>query len=148
MSILTDVAEGKITFSQGIAQAIAWGQKLTASNPALAAIVNTTISAVKQGASDAVGAVDTVIGAAMLPAAKAVETALDSALATVTKGASIPFNGFVNDGIDQMAASIKAEADAWALKTKAGLVPTAAAVGQGQGGQAIAPAAGQGQPGA
>ena len=55
------------------------------------------------------------------------EAALDTALAAVTKGASIPFNGFVNDGIDQMAAAIKAEADAWALKAKAALAAPASA---------------------
>lgn len=136
MSLLTDLAQGKITFSQFAVQAEAWAQKLTASNPALASIAAAGLSAVKQGASNAVGAIDTVVGAATIPAAQAVEAALDGALASISKGASIPFNGFVNDGIDQMAAATKSAVDAWALKTKASLAaPPAQVIAQpGAGG--------------
>lgn len=125
MSILTDLIEKKITFSQAASQALSWGQNLIAHDPALTAMAGAVTSDIKQAASNAVVLADTYVGAAILPAAKGVEVALDAALASVTKGASIPFNGFVNDGIDQMAAAIKAEADAWALKAKASLAAPA-----------------------
>ena len=125
MSILTDLAEGKITFPTAATEAESWASKLITSDPTLSTAASGVLSDVKQAASDAVGMADTAIGTAILPAAKGVEVALDAALATVTKGVSIPFNGFVNDGIDQMAAAIKAEADAWALKAKAALAAPA-----------------------
>ena len=119
MSDLTDLAEGKITFGQFVAKATAWTQALIAHDPALTQASAAVLSDVKQAASDAVGMADTYVGAAIMPAAAGVEVALDAALATLTKGASIPFNGFVNDGIDKMAAAVKSEADTWALKAKA-----------------------------
>ena len=121
MSILTDLFEKKITFSQAAAETVGWGEKIIASDATLTAAVGTVVSDAKQAASNAVTMADTAVGAAILPAAKGVEVALDAALATVTKGVSTPFNGFINDGIDTMANAIKAEADAWALKAKAAL---------------------------
>ncbi len=124
MSDLTDLAEGKITFGQFVAKATAWTQALIAHDPALTQASAAVLSDVKQAASDAVGMADTYVGAAIMPAAAGVEVALDAALATLTKGASIPFNGFVNDGIDKMAAAVKSEADTWALKAKAEIAGT------------------------
>lgn len=127
MSILTDALEGKITFNQAATEAEQWAQKLISHDPTLTAAAGTILTDVKQAASTAVGLVDTYVGTAVLPAAKGVEVALDAALAEISKGVSIPFNGFVNDGIDTMANAIVAEAHAWALRTKAQLAPTAAA---------------------
>jgi hypothetical protein len=130
MSILTDLLEKKITFSQAASQSLAWAEKLISSDPHLTNAANAVVSDVKQAASTAVVMADSYVGAAILPAAKGVEVALDAALASVTKGASIPFNGFVNDGIDLMAAAIQAEAAAWALKAKAALAqPSSASAG-------------------
>src|ERR1700751_1773370 len=116
MSILTDLIEGKITFQTAVQEAGQWAAKLVAADPILTTAAGNVLSDVKQAASNAVVLADSAIGASILPASKALEVALDAALNSITKGASIPFNGFVNDGIDQMAAAIKAEADAWALK--------------------------------
>lgn len=127
MSILTDLIEGKITLGQAGAEVVQWGENLISHDQTLTTATAAVVSDVKQAASVAVAMADTAIGAAILPAAQGVEMALESALATITKGASIPFNGFVSDGIDQMASAIKAEADAWALKAKAALAPPAAA---------------------
>lgn len=126
MSILTDLLSKKITFAQAATEAGAWASSLVAKDPILTAAAGAILSDVKQAASNAVMAADTMVGAAILPAAQGVEVALDGALASLTKGASIPFNGFINDGIDQMANAIKAEADAWALKAKAALAAPAA----------------------
>lgn len=125
MSILSELLERKITFSQAASQAAQWASNLIAHDPILSNAAGTVLTDVKQAASNAIDMADTAIGVAILPAAKGVEASLDAALASITKGASIPFNGFVNDGIDKMAAAIKAEADAWALKAKAALATPA-----------------------
>jgi hypothetical protein len=126
MSILTDLLKGKITFGQAASEAEQWASHIVSADPTLATAAGAILSDVKQAASNAVSMADGAVGAAVGPLAATIETGLDAALATVTKGESIPFNGFVNDGIDQMAAAIKAEADAWSLKAKAALATPAA----------------------
>lgn len=121
MSILTDVLSGKITFSQAAAEAAAWAQKIVACDPTLTATAGAVLSDVKQAASNAVDMADTWVGQHVAPMTAAIETAADAALAAATGGKSIPFNGFVNDGIDRMVQAGKAELDAWALKAKATL---------------------------
>jgi hypothetical protein len=125
MSILTDLFEKKITFAQAAQEAAKWASNLINHDPALSNAASAVLSDVKQAASNAVEMADTALGVAIIPAAKAAEVALDAALASVTKGASVAFNPFVNDGIDRMAAAVKAEADAWALKAKAALAAPA-----------------------
>ena len=121
MSIVSDLLAHKITFAQAASEAVQWGEQIISHDPTLTNDVAVAVSAVKQGASDAVSAADTALGVAVGPAVAAAETALDAALASVTHGASVVLNPFVNDGIDAMAAHIKAAADAWALKAKASL---------------------------
>lgn len=125
MSILTDLFEHKITFSQAAQEAAQWASSLINHDPILSSTASAVLADVKQGASNAVDMADTALGVAIVPAAKVVEGALDAALASVTKGASVAFNPFVNDGVDRMAAAIKAEADAWALRVKAQLAAPA-----------------------
>lgn len=123
MSILSDLLNKKITFSQAAAQAAAWASTLIAHDPVLSTTASAVLSDVKQGASNAVEMADTALGAIIGPATLATETALEAALAAATKGASVPFNPLISDGIDRIASAVKAEADAWALRTKASLVP-------------------------
>lgn len=125
MSILTELFEGKITFGQASEKATGWAQALTSKDPALAAAVGASLSIIKQGASNAIMLADTELGQYIHPAAVAVETALDAALAGATRGASLPFNPIVNSSIDQMAATVKAAADAWALQAKSNLTGAA-----------------------
>lgn len=125
MSILTDLLAKKITFAQAVAEAAGWAQKLVASDPTLTAAAGAVLSDVKQAASNAVDMADTWIGQHVGPMTLAIETAADSALAAATGGKSVPFNGFVNDGIDRMVQAGKAELDAWALKAKASLATPA-----------------------
>jgi hypothetical protein len=123
MSILSDLLNKKITFQQAVTEATSWATTLTSHDATLTADVGTALSGVKQAASDAITLGDTLVGQAIGPATVATETALDAALAGLTKGASVPFNPFVNDGIDAMANAVKNAADAWALQAKASLVP-------------------------
>lgn len=125
MSILSDLFHRRITFSQAATQAGQWASALTAKDPALAAMAGEALAIFKQGASDAIMLADTALGAHIVPAAEAVELALDTALAGATKGASIPFNPIMDATIDQFAAVVKKAADAWALEAKAKLTATA-----------------------
>lgn len=121
MSILSQLMRGKITFSQAATQAGDYAQKLTAADPALAATSAAILSAVKQGASNAIMLADTALGPMILAAGDTVEAALETALASATKGLSVPFNPIMDATIDQIAAAAKAQADAWALAAKAKL---------------------------
>lgn len=123
MSILTDLYHGKITFQQAAQKAEGWASALVAHDPTLTAAAGAILADVKQGASNAIDMADTALGAFIGPAALATETALEAALAGVSKGATLPFNPLITDGIDRIAAAVKAEADAWALKAKAELAP-------------------------
>lgn len=124
MSILSQLAEGKITFSQAASQVEAWASGIVKKDPTLTAAVGQIVTDTKQAASDAVGMADTALGTWIIPASKGVETLLDTALAGATGGATVGFNPFINDGIDTIAAAIKAEADSWTLKAKAALATT------------------------
>lgn len=121
MSILTQLIEGKITFHDAASQIESWARGIVAKDQTLTSTVGAVMSDVKQAASNAVEMADSALGAYIHPAALATEAALEGALAAVTKGASLPFNPFITDGVDKIAAAVKAEADAWALKTKAAL---------------------------
>jgi hypothetical protein len=119
MSILSELQDKKITFSQAAAQLLGWGEKVVAADPALTAVVGDVISGLKQAASNAVAIADTAFVAFIGPATKGLELALDTALAGYTHGISSPFNPVINDTIDKIEAAAVAEANAWALKAKA-----------------------------
>lgn len=121
MSILTELLEKKITFSQAAQKAAGWAQAIVAHDPTLSGTANAVLSDVKQGASNAVDIADSALSASIMPAAKGVESLLENALSAATKGVTVPFNPLISDGIDRIADAIKAEADAWALKAKATL---------------------------
>jgi hypothetical protein len=127
MSILSELAHGRITFHQAASEAEQWASQVVAHDPILSGTAATLLTDVKQAASDAIGMADSALGQFIMPAAATVEGALDAALAKATGGVSIPFNHFVNDGIDKFASAVKAEADAWALKAKAQLASPAPA---------------------
>lgn len=127
MSIFSQLTHGKITFSQAAAQATDWTSKVIASDPALTTAAAGLLSAVKQGASNAIMLADTALGPMIAPAADGVEVALDAALASATKGLSVPFNPIMDATIDQFAAVVKAAADSWALSAKARLAAPAKA---------------------
>ncbi len=145
MSILSQVLSGKITFGEAAAKIAADASKLINSDPTLAQTVGAIQSDLKQAASEAVTMADSALGKYIAPATAGIEAAADLALAGVTGGKSIPFNPLINDGIDRIAAAIKSEADAWALKAKAALVTPPAATVTSAGSQASS--APQSQPG-
>lgn len=121
MSILTELMHHQITWDQAKAKAEQWAQALSSSDPALATAIGDSLSAVKQGASNAIALADTALNNHFADMTQAVEAAVDAALVKVSGGAALPAVPLVNGVIDQIAASAKAVADAWALEAKAKL---------------------------
>jgi hypothetical protein len=104
-------------------------QKVEAVFPAATATINALGSDVKQGASDAIGAVDSALDAAAGPTTTAVEAAADALLTKYTGGLALPLTGLTNDGILKIANLIKSTADSWTLKAQAALAENNATTG-------------------
>jgi len=121
MSILTDVLNKKISPIQGVEQALHWAQALIAHSPDMSASIDTVTADLKHAASNALDLADTDIGASIAAIVPAIETALDAEPARLTGGASVPFNKFINAGVDRLGAALHAEIDAHLLKYKASL---------------------------
>ena len=121
MSILTQVLHGKISPLEGITEAIGWGQKVAAQNPAIAAPILATVDGLHTAAYAAQSLTGTASGTAVANVTPVLEDALDKELATLTGGATVPFNGLINDGLDRISAAVHAEIDAYFLKYKASL---------------------------
>lgn len=85
-------------------------------------------SALKQAASDALGALDKGAGAYAPALTMGAEKLADDALAALTGGLSVPLNPLLNGGIEEIVSHAKAALDAWALRAKAAAVdPTSPA---------------------
>lgn len=121
MSILTDVLKKKITPFQGVEQALHWAQALIAHSPDMSASIDTVTADFKRAASNALDLAETDIGASIAAIVPAIESALDAELAILTGGKSVPFNKFINAGVDRLGAALHAEIDAYLLKYKASL---------------------------
>lgn len=121
MSIFTDLLGHKITFSTAVSEIETWGESLVANDPNATAAVGALVSDAKQAASDAITIGDTALGAIIAPATLAVETAVETALASATQGLSNVFNPLISAGIDTIANALKASIDASAMKAKAQL---------------------------
>lgn len=127
MSILTDLWEKKITFSQAAAKIGDFISNLANTNQGVAAVVATVETDAKQAASDAITLGDTALGNVLLPFVKTLEPGLDAALIRYAG----PFGAIAvpvtNDAIDKITATVISEANAWSLKAKAALSPPKAA---------------------
>jgi hypothetical protein len=130
VSILTDLIEGKITFSTAALEVEQWGEKLISSDATLTNVAGALVSDAKQAASDAISIGDTALSAVILPASKAVEAALEGALASATKGLSVGFNPLISSGIDTIASALQSEIATWSLQAKAALATGNAVVSQ------------------
>lgn len=100
--------------------------------PAAAPTVAALATAVKQGASDALGMGATVLGEAQAPIITGVNTGADAALLALTGGAATPaipaFNGWIDGIMNTGIAALRS----WALHQKAllaGSVTPAASAG-------------------
>jgi hypothetical protein len=121
MSILTQLLKKQITFTQAATEIENWAQSLVSKDANLTAATGVLVTDLKQAASNAVDLADHEFATYVQPAADAVAVALESALASASKGATLPFNPFVTHGIDTIASAVKAEVDAWAMQAKSAL---------------------------
>lgn len=94
---------------------------LKAAGPSLSAMVDKDVAVAKQMASDAISWADGVLASHQQAIAMATEQQLDTELALITGGASVPFNKFTNDGVDSLVAAAVSAAHNWGLQTKAAL---------------------------
>lgn len=122
MSIFSDLITKKITFSQAVAEGETWFSHILSGAPAaVQTAVSTGLSDFKQAASNAVSLADAAIAPHLAEATTVVEAAVDKLMTVATGGIGTPLIPLVNDGIDQLAAALKAEIDAGAAKAKASL---------------------------
>ena len=121
MSILTDVLTRKISPVQGVEEALKWAQSLVTHSPDLSASVTAVTTDIKHAASNALDLAETDIGAAVAAIVPGLETSLEAELAKLSGGITVPFNKFINDGVDRLGAALHAEIDAFLLKYKASL---------------------------
>lgn len=126
MSILSQILGKQINWAQAKQKIEDWARALTAHDPNLATMAGALMADAKQAASNAIDMGQHALTDHLLPFVKTVEPGLDGVLATYTSGVSIPFNPLINDGVDRIAAAVKAEVDMWSLKAKAALATPAA----------------------
>ena len=93
--------------------------------PGTSTAVAALASAVKQGASDALGIGATILGDAQPAIITGVNAAADSALLALTGGAATPAIPAFNNWIDGVVNAGNAALQAWALKQKALLASSA-----------------------
>ena len=128
-SILSDLLKKRVTFNQAATAAAAWAQSLITHYASLTSSAAATLSDIKQGASNAVEAADSALAAHCDGIVTGTEALLKGTLAKATGGVSVPFNPFISDGSDRLAAAVKAQADAWVLQAKAKLASAGAPAG-------------------
>jgi hypothetical protein len=125
-SVISKIASGAMTVWTDIENDIeADYAKVKAALPASAqATLATTVTDVKQGASDAISYLDSAASTVLPALAKTGEAALDQALATNSNGVALPLVPLVNGGIDDIVSMLVSTAQAWGLKAKASLAST------------------------
>lgn len=126
MSILSEAAEGKISFSEGVEKAEAWfGSLIAHSSPTVQADAAAGLDAFKQTLSNVVGIVDTALAPIISTGALAVEAATSTAL-TAAFGAGVAgqLTPGLDAGITQATNALKAEVDAVAAQLRAKIVGT------------------------
>ncbi|HEY7852936.1 MAG TPA: hypothetical protein VIB82_08160 [Caulobacteraceae bacterium] len=125
MSILSQLAEGKISFSQAASEAEAWFAKLVANAPApVQADIKLVETNFKQVASDALGLADTAMGPILSVATVSVEAAANTAL---TAAGVIALCPAADAAISNIEAALKAQVDATVAQWRANLTPAAMA---------------------
>lgn len=129
MNIIAKIETGAVAVWNDIVNDIdADYSKVKAVLPASAAAgLANVVSDIKQGASDALGALADGAPTAGAELTTGLENLADSALATASNGVALPLVPMVNKGIDDIVSKGTAALQAWALKVKAGLAPATAA---------------------
>jgi hypothetical protein len=130
MSILSQLLHGQITFSQATSEAEQWASKVVSSDPALSQAAQAALSAVKQGASNAIMLADTQLATHAQGIVSGVEGVMDAAVLKATGGLALPAVPLIHAGIETAVSIAKSALDAWALEQKAKLTVQPAQVQQ------------------
>ena len=112
MSILSDLLNKKITFSEAATEAEQWAAKIVASDSSLTTAVGTVTADLKQAASNAVALAGTALGALIAPAAATVEAAANELLTKAIGAGATTITPAVDNAITTGANALKAEIDA------------------------------------
>lgn len=128
MSILSQLLDGKITFSQAVAQGEQWFSTLLAKAPTgVQQDVAAGLSNFKQAASNAVALADTAMGGIISVGSIAVADAANIAITKIVGPANATeLTPGVDATITQAANALKAEIDAVAAQIRAAIVGTPA----------------------
>lgn len=123
MSILSQLAEKKITWAQASTQIENWFGKIGGAAPAtVQADLNAAKEDLKQAASNVLGLADTALGPIIATAttavSAAVQGALTSAIGPVAASAASPVT---TTGIQQIGAALKAQIDEEIARAQAAL---------------------------
>jgi hypothetical protein len=124
VSILTDLMEKKITFSQAVTEGAQWFEKdvLGESSAAAQQDAASALSNFKQAASNAIALGDTAIGGMLIIGGKAVEVAANTTIAGIIgPNAAAELTPGLDASIDDGVAALKAEIDAVAASARAKL---------------------------
>lgn len=124
MSILTDLLQKKISFSQAVSQGEAWFSSILTHAPsAVQSDVAAGLSDFKQAASDAVALADTALGPILVVGTTTVEAAANTAItAAVGPALSAALTPAVDAGITSVTNALHAEIDAVAAQIRSKLV--------------------------
>lgn len=129
MSILSDLLNRKITFSQAATQIESWGVSIVrnlANDPTVIATTGAVVSDLKQAASDALSIADNFAGPILASEAAMIEASADA----VFKAYFGPFSPIaskaMHDSVDRLAMGLKALIDAKTAEYKASMQPVAA----------------------
>lgn len=122
MSIISDLIEKKITFSQAVAKGEAWFSNLLNNAPTpVKAGVGQALSDFKQAASDAITMGDTALGPIAAAFTVTVNTAANAALTAAIGPEATTLTPAVDAGIASMVNAAHAEIDAVANELRAKL---------------------------
>ena len=125
MSILTDLLNKKITFSQAASEAEQWASHIVAGDSNLTVAIGVVTSDLKQAASNAVALADTALGALISPAATTVETVANELLTKAIGPSASVITPAIDNAITTSANALKAEIDAAATALRAKLSSSA-----------------------
>lgn len=126
MSIFSDAANGKITFSTAVAEIGQWVSKWVSSDPTALAVAGQVESDLKQAASNAVAIADTALGTLIATAGISVETAANTLITKSIGPGAVLLTPAVDAAITTATNALKSEIDGVAAQIRASLQPASA----------------------
>lgn len=124
MSILSDLLNRKITFSQAATQIESWGVSIVrnlANDPTVIATTGAVVSDLKQAASDALSIADNFAGPILASEAAMIEASADAVFKAYFGPYAVIASKATHDSVDRIAAGLAALIHSKALEYKASM---------------------------